>query len=128
MAESNGLDVNGSNDDWTFEEHDDDEVVYMTTSLPMQQHRKLTPGLSSVGNDSFTVSAKTIRAKHYEDLNIIIAISNDPRTRSIANEVKYEINDALKSLFDKTNSTITVIPYGYRINISGKCWSTFTWG
>ncbi|CAE6959670.1 hypothetical protein ACOMICROBIO_LMKGKHOH_03761 [Vibrio sp. B1FIG11] len=128
VAESNGLDVNGSNDDWTFEEHDDDEVVYMTTSLPMQQHRKLTPGLSSVGNDSFTVSAKTIRAKHYEDLNVIIAISNDPRTRSIASEVKYEINDALKSLFDKTNSTLTVIPYGYRINISGKCWSTFPRG
>ncbi|MHA7231695.1 hypothetical protein ACVT98_24020 [Vibrio campbellii] len=74
------------------------------------------------------MSAKTIRAKHYEDLNVIIAISNDPRTRLIANEVKYEINDALKSLFDKTNSTLTVIPYGYRINISGKCWSTFPRG
>lgn len=128
VAESNGLDVNGSNDDWTFEEHDDDEVIYMTTSLPMEQHRKLTPGLSGVKNESFTVNSKTIRAKHYEDLNVIIAVSNDVKTRQIVNEVKYEVNDALKSLFDKTNSTITMVPYGYRVNINGKCWSTFPRG
>lgn len=128
VAKSNGLDVKGSVDDWTFEEHDDDEVIYMTTSLSMQQHRKLTPGLSSVNDDSFSVDAKTIRAKHYEDLNVIVAVSNDPKTRSIVNQVKYAVNDALKSLFDKTNSTLTVVPYGYRINVDGKCWTTFPRG
>ncbi|EDP59607.1 hypothetical protein [Vibrio sp. AND4] len=128
VASLNGINVNGSNADWTFENHDDDEVVYMTTTLPMRQHRKLTLGLSEGHNSSFAVDAKTIRAKHYEDLNVIVAVSNDPKTKAIVNEVKYSLNDALKSLFAKTDSSLTVIPYGYRINIDGKCWTTFPRG
>lgn len=126
IAKANGLDVDDFNDDWTFGEYNDDEVIYMTESLQMQQHRKLTASLNGVNNDSFSVSSKTIRTKHYEDLDVIIAISNDPQTRSLVNGVKYDLNDALKLLFDKTNSTITVIPYGYRINFgSNKCGTTF---
>lgn len=128
VAKSNGLEIESSRDNWTFDEYDNDDVVYMTTSSVMQQHRKLTPGLSNVSDTSFSVEAKTIRAKHYEDLNIIIAISNDPESRQIIDEAKYEINDALKALFEKTNSTLTVIPYGYRINVDGKCWTTFSRG
>ncbi|AUI85071.1 hypothetical protein BS333_00990 [Vibrio azureus] len=128
IAQLNGLDIDHSKGDWSYDNYEENDVISVVSTVNLTQHRKLTQALPDVSDDGFEVETKTIRAKHYEDLNIIVTISDDSETKYLVNSVKYSLNNALKVLFEHTNSNLTVVPFGYRININGKCWTTFPRG
>ncbi|GEM76014.1 hypothetical protein [Vibrio sagamiensis] len=128
IAQLNGLDIDHSQGDWSYDNYEENDVISVVSTVNLTQHRKLTQTLPNALEDRFEVETKTIRAKHYEDLNVIVTIADDSETKYLANSVKHSLNNALKVLFDHTDSNLTVVPFGYRINIGGKCWTTFPRG
>lgn len=73
-------------------------------------------------SDSVTLVTRDQSVKVFRPLNVIIAVESTQLNKSSMARVIPPLSNALQRLADATKtSRFTVIPYSYRVNVSGKC-------
>lgn len=80
---------------------------------------------TSVGlGETSTLKTLDKSVKVFRPIHVILAVEATSDNRSLVNQVMSPFTNALQRLMDNASSSrISVIPYSYRVNSSGKCYT-----
>lgn len=103
-----------------------DEFMIASVDNTTKISPKLTKGI--LENKTFYNETKTEKVKKFSDLNVVIVASDSSGNRGLIDKYKEPLKQAIDKLMSKSNSNLSIIPYGYRLLQDSRCYSVIERG
>lgn len=123
IATLSGVKLNTQKSIISFNTDSEDEDISINSNTSISFVTEPSLSKSSLGTTSIDYKSSHIRSKKISNVNLILVVSDSVNNKELVTNFKTPLKDAISYVLDNVSSTISIIPYSYRLNIKGRCYT-----